>query len=421
MVEISYHRERRSPSGLVTSTSGFSRKLELPREVGVEKAWLGRDILSGAGCALCFESWMSLRIRESIRCEKFMRTTFFLLFAGAGWLASASLGLGQVEISVSDLAAEPGDSFEMVSNRGSISVAGFVGHAGGPQHWDFSEGPSDLEHTFRIVEISETGMARDFRQATYAEEQTRETEGSRALAFYRNLPGEGRQYFGFFDDSVAQASQQVVFDAPTIDLHLPLRFGDEWRRFVDFPSTVSGFDSPIPLEIKFDSIATVDAYGTMTLPHIGTVDVLRVNESNQYETSADFLGMAIPIENQFFQNYYWYAPKIGLVAEMVSDAATRPPSDPLDRAAHFFRLVGTSKKGMESPACVSVENLEISAVTGFLSFRWLPDPSATTFQILAADAIDGEWTEVAQVNSATFALALDGAMYRFYQVVKCSN
>ena len=354
---------------------------------------------------------------------------FSLVVVGAVTLADSCWG--QVEISLSDLASRPGDTYRMVSNAGTVSVSSLVGEAGGPQHWDLSGAPPDREHSYRIVAIAETDFQPAFPQASYAIEENRSHDGSQALSFYRNLSGQGRQYFGFYDGGVSIASQQVVFDAPTIDLPTPLRFGDGWNRLVEYPSDLSGggLDFPVSVSILFDSIAAVDAYGTMALPGIGTVDVLRVNESNRYETIANLFGMPTALDAQFFQSYSWYAPEIGLVAQIVSGAETRAPADPLDRAAHIFRLVASSRFESVTPELEppdtdpvpattdNVTGLQVSLSGALTVLEWEVHPNAEKYRVLAADSLrSGAWDVIATVSGEIYVDPSAIRPQRFYQV-----
>lgn len=354
------------------------------------------------------------------------------ILAAAVLTLSSHLAWGQVEIPLSDQASTIGDAYRMFKNRNPVSVGSLIGDPGGPQHWDFSKGPQDLIHSFRIIDPGDTAYENDFPNAVYTEETDRESEGNKGWSFHRNVPGQGRVYYGFYDESQTIGSKKVIFNDNTNDIPELLKFGLKWDRVVKFPSNIDAAGLPVSVSISFDSRAHIDAYGTMDLPELGKVSVLRVNELNRWDTIADILGNETLLDAFYVRNYYWYAKGVGIVARITSDGERMPPAQTFPEAAHFYRLFETSKtvpatdEGSENNVVPPVEDdhsspvsgLSISVNGGFVLLNWTSQPEGGPYRIEFVDSITGpSWQELATINGESYIEQLGDDRHRFFRVL----
>jgi hypothetical protein len=229
-------------------------------------------------------------------------------------------GNAQIVFFATNLPARAGtDYYRAYLNTIGTDVSTLLGQSGGPRRWDFSQ-PQAVGEIIRrtdIVAPSDGGHGAGFSAATYAERDTKESNGQQSWSYYRISNNVGRSYYGFYDANANAACPRKVFSFPTIDLPDGIHYGQTWSRTVDFPDCVDLGGAFFQLDVHFTSQSEVDAYGAVVLPRLGEVPALRVNEVNTYVVSLS----SLPISTQNFRNYYWLA---AASAKRCSSAPTPP-------------------------------------------------------------------------------------------------
>lgn len=126
----------------------------------------------------------------------------------------------------------------------------------------------------------------------------------------------------------------LVASPPTLDYPLPFNLGAEWT-----VTHVAGTDIINDVQLT----ATVDAWGTATLPGIGTVDCVRVNRSGTNFLSDGTVDPPVVFAAFSFREYVWVAEDYGIVAKVHSgihpvDAMPEPgfsTADSVERMVEF--------------------------------------------------------------------------------------
>jgi hypothetical protein len=111
----------------------------------------------------------------------------------------------------------------------------------------------------------------------------------------------------------------AVFNQPTVDVPASVQLGQTWNRAVDWLNVVDSF---IVVSNYFATSATVDAYGILVLPSIGSVPALRVHEVQNYQFYELISGYGSTLLDEYTdQYYYWLVPGLGIAVEInnVSD------------------------------------------------------------------------------------------------------
>ena len=197
----------------------------------------------------------------------------------------------------------------------NVNVASLLALTNGAQTWNFSAGQQSYESIQRtdIVGPDDVGDAASFPAATYAERDTIEPSSQIAWRYY-SLTNQGRCYYGARIPVDVPVSPVNVFAQPTLDIPATVQYGQAWNRTVDWYYLIN---LTVPANTHFTTAATVDAYGTLVLPSLGSVSALRVHEIQTYDFSEYINGFGwFSIDLHTNQYYYWLVPSLGIAAQI---------------------------------------------------------------------------------------------------------
>ena len=191
------------------------------------------------------------------------------------------------------------------------------GNTPDPQSWSFSQGQQLSELILRTDIISPAAGANGsyFPSASYAEQDTMEPSSVMGWSYYGfgcQGTNQGRIFYGF-DGPVAGASAVGVFVPPTIDIPATVKLGQTWTRSL-YWSTL--YYEVILVSNYLAASATVDAFGSLSLPGIGTVQALRVHEVHSY-TISEVTDPPILFDMHTNDYYYWLVPGVGVAVQVI--------------------------------------------------------------------------------------------------------
>jgi hypothetical protein len=335
------------------------------------------------------------------------------------------LGRGQVTITSQDMFNATGQYYRVYSNPAPTGLAashydvtGRLGTNGGPQIWDFTTGPTNVTYRFDYVDPTDGGHGGNFPGAKYAERQTIESTGTaKAWMYLQQVPGTGRRNFGFENPNDDPSEGQ--FNPAIIDFPDPLKYQSQWTATTTFDSTIQGL---LPIRINYTATATVDAYGTIILPGIGSGDCLRVNELDTYETlvDMDMTGNYQTFETDYIRTYYFFRPGHGIVAEILSQQlSSGPPDINFTDASQFTRMFELSHTvAGQGPGAIT--DLTLNLVNGAALLNWSKTPNTVSYRVEYTPSFSGTntWQALGTTSSGFFLDASSStASQRFYRVV----
>ena len=283
---------------------------------------------------------------------------------------------------------------------------------GVPQVWDFSQTQQVSETVLRTDIIAATNGpdAGSFTAAAYAEQETLEPSTPMAWRYYR-ITNNIRDYYGFYVPLSVNASSLAKFDSPTADIPAIVHYGDTWSRTV----TWAGSGNGNPFDYLFTTTATVDAYGTIILPNLGSLPALRVHEAQ--DNQIDLFGS--PLEDGPDDFYYWLVPGLGVAMQILQN---QPDS---------YGLLGTTNNYVErffyanyftnTPGWVSYPanpgNLRIHLVSGTVHLTWLPFTNCTSYQVQAVNLpVQTNWQLLGSTTVTNWSETISPTQ-RIYRVV----
>jgi hypothetical protein len=299
-----------------------------------------------------------------------------------------------------------------------VPVSDLIGEKGGPQLWDFADGPTDTIQRFDYVPVDELSHGQDFPDATFAERKTNEATGESEFLYLEKVP-EGRKVYGFYSENFNPLAPSNVFVPPIVDFPAQINFGDKWSTAVAYTADIFG----IPAIISQNSTFEVDAFGIIDLPEVGFGDTLRVNELVEISIEVDLFGEGTfqNISTDFVRNLYWFRPGMGIAAQMNSTQSGSPPADNFNNATAFLRLFETNKEA--GPSCEEaqpVSDLSISLGSNSALLKWTKTECAQSYRVESTTTPDGleSWTELG-TTSDNFMLdtSIKGNPLRFYRVI----
>lgn len=360
-----------------------------------------------------------------------------------GWILALNLSVlgtaqAQVRITSRDMFNQIGQYYRAYANKGSVSVSGKLGVAGGPQVWDFTTGPTDQIYRFDYVAVNDAGHGSDFTKANFAERKTEEATGARNWLYLEQVPGLGRRVYGFYDSDVSPNNPSIPFSDPIIDFPDTINYKDSWKTStsytLDIPLTDSATDPTdptappesisIPVRFNDSSTFTVDAYGILNLPGVSFSDALRVNELVQHDAEVDLDGNGNfqPITTEFSRNYYWLRPGLGIAAQANSKEQTTPPPDNFTTATSFVRLFESNHSKVQvEPPPVGITGLKISVGSGSVLINWNKMSNASSYRVeyTTNPAAKDSWQKLGAETTSNFMIdsAVNGAPTRFYRIV----
>ena len=261
--------------------------------------------------------------------------------------------------------------------------------------WNFAAGPTTTVFRFDYLDPAGVTEAVEFPLAKVAEKKTVEQSGEVSWLFFEQVPGQGRKVYGFYDMAFAAETPAGVFEPAIVDFPETIRFGDTWSTAMTFYSTISYTDpldpegsASFPMKLDYHSTFTADAWGTMLLPGLGLVDVLRVNEQQDVGFSIDLAidpaeaGTYTFIETDYMRNYYWLSPGHGIVAQMNSTQGSAPPENEFTTASTFVRMFETNKQSDPvDPSLQPVDQIEVVVSNGKVFIQWSEAANATRYRL----------------------------------------
>jgi hypothetical protein len=282
-------------------------------------------------------------------------------------LACLFLGLNlkaQITITSDDMYNQPGEYYRSYVNqppallqRFPVTVAGKLGESGGPNFWDFTEGPTDEVFRYDYVERATSIVFNDFPEASLAERSYRESKPNDvSWIMLDDVENLGRKVFGFWIINAQFDDPSNRFTLPIIDFPAEINYGDTWTTTAEYQNSLLGIPAIYNEVQSFEA----DAYGFIELPELGVFECLRINSLKDFSVAIDFNGTATftNVERQFTRIYYWLVPGKGIAAQIVSEPSGNPVAEQFNLASMFQRTFETNKEE-KNAGC-----LEAAAVTG---------------------------------------------------------
>lgn len=336
-------------------------------------------------------------------------------------LMVAQASSGQVVITSSDMNYDEGLYYKAHSNGSvPVSAVGLIGSKGGPNFWDFTEGPAEEVIRFDYVAAGDTLFEAEFPGATVVERSSIEgTEEFLGDIYLDYVDGVGRKVFGFVRDTfnvteiLLGLDGPLVFSNPQVDFPSNIKFGDAWSNVIIFETNQddSGGLGGIG---KFRIVQTddflVDAFGFAELPRLGFVDVLRVNSVTktevQIQQDESFVSFGPATHSRI---YRWLGQGKGIVAELSSEVsadlsgnAVAPP-ETFEVAGKFYRMFETNKQaepGCELPDPVTDLRISYDVPNNRVFLRWSKVDCASFYRVMYSNNIadKNSWQLVEETN-----------------------
>ena len=287
------------------------------------------------------------------------RTLLALLFAGTNLS-------GQITVELDDLQFEAGAQKTYSTHQSGITVVtDLIMSPGGPREWNFGNGPIDETYHSEMLPASQSPFAGPFQGAEVVERLTVDSTSAEGWTFF-NLTPAGRELHGFHDGIGNPLFPITRFNTPARDYPATINYLDQWSSPTSYATTLDlggGFTVPVNVGVTISTF--VDGYGTMSLPELGTVEVLRLNEVSTFNSVANVGGTPVDLGRTYVRSYIWVSKEHGVVAQITAEGgATVPPSN-FDIAARFLRLrEATPPPGPDDgPVLLSVSHNPNASVT----------------------------------------------------------
>ena len=118
---------------------------------------------------------------------------------------------------------------------GTINVAGLIGPGGGPQAWNFTDGPVDDTHRYRNLAPADSPSPGSFPSAMIAEKLTIASTGKSGHTYFAKNTN-GRELLGFNDGIANPDFPLVIFRSPLVEFPRIIEFGTQWSDTTTFPT-----------------------------------------------------------------------------------------------------------------------------------------------------------------------------------------
>ncbi len=252
---------------------------------------------------------------------------FFLI------LVSAVSAHAQITLTNDDF-FDVGDFYRTNASPGGqvVTVLGAIG-PGGQNDWDFTVYGGTLTRDLRYdyVDPSDGGFGGEtiFPDADFAQKLTVELTADIVGYLYGRQEAAGRRIYGIYQPGLSP-QPEIVHTPPGLDYPTPINFGDVWTVDTVYDQVLDVLGSPTATQSDIHVDASCDGWGTITLPDLGTVPCLRVQELTTVDVSADILGggTLFYLDTITFRSYAWFAPGMDEVARITSEqfSTTVPPT-----------------------------------------------------------------------------------------------
>ena len=244
----------------------------------------------------------------------------------------------QITVELADLQMTSGVQRSFLTHQGNLTVVnGLIMGTGGPFQWDFSAGVDDETYHYEILPADQSPFSGPFAGAKLTELRTVDSDGRTGWTFFNLTPG-GRELHGFHDPAGNPTNPVTQFDNPVVDYPATIDYLDSWSVPASYPTSIDIGDLVVPVNVGVTITSFVDGYGTLTLPTLGTVDVLRINELSLFDSVADVVGTPVQLGQSFVRSYLWISEEYGLVAQIASEGGTQAPPAEFDVAVRYLRL-----------------------------------------------------------------------------------
>ena len=259
------------------------------------------------------------------------------------FLLSASLvaslsAAAQTTVVATDLQLDVGTKRTYLTHQGSITVVnGLIMSTGGPNHWNFSAGVSDETYKYEILPAANSPFGAPFPGASLAEVLTVGSVGEYGWTYF-NLTPEGRELHGFHELVSNPSFPVIQFSSTMVDYPATISYLDQWTDQTSYVTSVDLVGTQVPVDVNVTITSFVDSHGTMTLPNLGTVEVLRINELSLFDSVANIGATPVPLGQSYSRSYLWVSKEYGRVAQITSEGGTVIPPAEFDVASRFLRL-----------------------------------------------------------------------------------
>jgi hypothetical protein len=359
--------------------------------------------------------------------ETKMRFRMFLCIS----ILSAFCARGQVVFSTNSLPCQVGEyncsyySADIdVSDMLSLTNSGpsLPGETNVLQYWDFSQPEEPSESVLRTdIVAPEDGANSDlFPDATYAEQDTMDTTNQLEWRYYGFTSSDGdpgRLYYGLDEPTDQPVTEWAVFNPPSVDVPSSVQLGQTWSRSLYWLST---YYEIILASNYFTADATVDAFGTLVLPGLGSVPALRVHEIHSYIVS-DANDPSLVLDINTNQYYYWLVPGIGVAAQVlllgnnVLDPTNMPYTNAVQRMffANYYTNSASSSNSLPPPPS---GDLSIQQQGGSVVLNWLVMTNAVEYRVDFTFSLPANWQTLTYTPATSWTDLLTSTN-RFYRVV----
>jgi hypothetical protein len=322
-----------------------------------------------------------------------------LLFLFLFW--TGGTGLAQIAISSGDFPTATGITLEFYGNSvGTVPVD--VGPAGGPQHWDFSQGPTDRFIVEHIVEKGDTPFGDQFPEANLVFD----TNGLNIAGIdtasgyqYMNLGDDNLMLLGAGSENVLGIPLALALDPSLTMLPLPLEFGATWfdeteylailEDVVENPSPNPFFPDPyldVKVEIEMSTAGEVEGWGTVAVPW-GEFEALRVRRNDRTVVDLSvFLGFVfVPVFDSTLTvvTYDWYTKGLGSVLTVTSRPDESNPD--FTEASRVRRLYRTNAVLNRPPEITSASTVRAFEDRPFAYVAQATDPDGDSLSFRFTD------------------------------------
>jgi hypothetical protein len=358
----------------------------------------------------------------------------FLGILSTAWLAQA-----QVTITSEDMFNQIGQYYLAYASKGDVVIGSKVlGTTGGSQLWDFTTGPKDDTYRFDYVAPTDGGHGADFPKAKVAERKKEQIKGSTAWLYFEQVPGLGRQTYGFYDPEFSADQPSTPFKTPIVDFPDTIHYRDTWSTSTSFRSDIS-FGAPpdpddpddtggsfsIPVLFNYTSTAVADAFGLINLPGVGFGGCLRVNELVTYDIQADLFGDGEfqTVATEYIRNYYWLMEDHGIAVQITSKQQDSIPSNDFTTAASFVRMFETNHQIGTSapPAPDGITGLKLTYGKASVLIKWDTTSAVKTYKVEYTTNLGSKnsWIPLGVSTTNNFMLdtSVPSASSRFYRVI----